>query len=275
MNSLKETVFGALQNKLGRFSVCAEVAIKLRNQLNGMIAAHLNDGIDMELNGELWLINRVAPKAQVFIDVGANIGAWSKIFLSKMTGSPKKGLLFEPSSLAVACLNANFRQEIKDNLVEVISAAVCEKSGTMDFYMEKSAGETSSLISKHSNPQARKISVVTTTIDAEMEKRNLKFIDFLKIDAEGYDLHVLKGAENCLIENTVGVIQFEYNHPWVYSSSTLVSALDYLDKHDFKVYLLKRDGLYNFNYAIYGDYFHYSNFVAVAPGYLTVQPLSL
>lgn len=274
MNSLKGKIFGTMQNRLGRIPACVKIAIKLRNQLEGIIAAHLNDGIDMSLDGELWLINRVAPKATVFIDVGANIGAWSKVFLSKMTGPPK-GFLFEPSPLAVSYLNANFRQEIKDNLVEIIAAAVCEKSGTMDFYMEESAGETSSLISKHSRPQARKISVKTTTIDAEVEKRKLRFIDFLKIDAEGYDLHVLRGAENCLKDKTVGVIQFEYNHPWANSSSTLTSALDYLGKHDYKVCLLKRDGLYNFNYDIYGEYFHYSNFVAIAPGYLEVHPLCL
>ena len=273
MELLKSRVFGTIQ-KLGRNSACAKAAIKLRNQIDGMIAAHLNDGIDMSLDGELWLIDQVAPNAKVFIDVGANIGAWSKLFLSKIA-YPQKGLLFEPSPLAVACLNDNFKPEIKKGLVEIVSAAVCEQSGTRDFFMEESAGETSSLISKHSNPQARKISVETTTIDAEVEKRKLTFIDFLKIDAEGYDLYVLRGTENCLIEKTIGVIQFEYNQPWANSSSTLISALDYLGKYDYKVYLLKQNGLYNFNYNIYGEYFHYSNFVAIAPGYLKVHPSPL
>ncbi len=267
MDSLKNGVFGTMQNVLGRFSVCVKIAIKLRNQLNGIIASHLNDGIDMSRNGELWIINHVAPKSKVFIDVGANIGAWSKLFLSKMA-NPQKGILFEPSQLALACLNDNLQQAIKDNIVEIVQSAVCEKAGTMDFYMEESAGETSSLISKHSNSKARKITVTTTTIDAEVAKHKLKFIDFLKIDAEGYDLNVLRGAENCLINKTVGVIQFEYNNPWVHSSSTLISALDLLEKHGYKVYLLKRDGLYNFSYNIYGEYFHYSNFVAIAPGYM-------
>lgn len=274
MGLLKGMIFGVMQNNLGRFPGCAKIAIKLRNQLNGIIAAHLNDGIDMSLNGEQWLIDHVAPGAKVFIDVGANIGNWSKIFLNKMA-DPQKGILFEPSPLAIACLNDNLEQEIKTNLVEIIPAAVCETPGTMDFYMEESAGETSSLISKQSNSKSKKISVETTTIDAEVKKRKLKFIDFLKIDAEGYDLHVLRGAENCLIEKSVGVIQFEYNQPWAYSSSTLISALDYLLEYDYKVYLLKRDGLYNFSYKIYGEFFHYSNFVAVAPGYMQVQPLCL
>jgi hypothetical protein len=48
--------------------------LKLRNQIMATIRAGLNDGIEMEVNGERWLIERVAPDASFFIDVGANVG---------------------------------------------------------------------------------------------------------------------------------------------------------------------------------------------------------
>jgi FkbM family methyltransferase len=272
--SFKPEIFGKMKYRLSRSSAFTKLALKMRDEMDGLIASHLNDGIDMSLNGELWLIDCVAPKAKIFVDVGANVGVWSKMFLSKMI-QPGKGLLFEPSPLAVARLRSNLEKEIANNRIEIIQAAVCEQSGTMDFYMEESAGETSSLVSKHSNPQARKISVDTTSIDSEMATHGLKFVDFLKIDAEGYDLHVLKSAEECLIEKRFGVIQFEYNKPWANSSSTLLSAIEYLEKYGYVVYLLKQKGLYNFNYTTYGEYYFYSNFVAITPGYLPVTPLSL
>lgn len=274
MDSLKNSLFGAIQRTLSKSSVCVRLAVKLRNQLNGIIGFSLNDGIDMSSNGESWLINQVAPKARVFIDVGANAGAWSKIFISKMSHSGR-GLLFEPSPLALGCLVENFQKEISENLVEIVPAAVCEHAGAMDFYMEEAAGETSSLIAAHSNDSARKIKVTTTTIDAEVASRGLLFIDFLKVDAEGYDLQVLRGAINCLRSQSVGVIQFEYNAPWTSSSATLLNAIGYLQGFGYTVYLLKRNGLYEFNYALYGEFFHYSNFVAIAPGYLEVIPLPL
>lgn len=274
MDSLKNRMLGAMQNKLGQFSVCARIAVKLRNQLDAIIASHLNDGIDMYLNGELWLIDSVAPKAKVFFDVGANTGVWSKLFLSKMP-KPQKGLLFEPSPLAVRYLKSNLKLGIQENFIKIIQAAVCDQSGQMDFFMEESAGETSSLIKKHSKSQTQKITVKTTTIDSEVLNHDLGFIDFIKIDAEGYDLHVLRGAEKCLSEKNVGVIQFEYNKPWANSSSTLISAIEYLNNHGYEVYLLKKNGLYDFRYEIYGEYFRYSNFVAIAPGYLDVNPLCL
>jgi FkbM family methyltransferase len=196
------------------------------------------------------------------------------MFLDRMA-APGKGLLFEPSPLAVARLLDNLKNELNNNLVEIVPAAVCEQTGTMDFYMEEAAGETSSLIPSHSNDLAQKICVTTTTIDAEVAKHDFKFIDFLKIDAEGYDLQVLRGSRNCLKDKVVGVIQFEYNKPWADSSSTIVNAIGYLKSYGYSVYLLKRKGLYTFDYEQYGEYFQYSNFVAIAPGYLEVAPLSL
>lgn len=274
MNSLRNIILGAMQRKFSHSSTCVSMAIKLRNQLTGIITSSLNDGIEMSSNGELWLIRQIAPKARVFIDVGANTGAWSRMFIGEMT-CPGKGLLFEPSPLAIARLTENLQKELNDNLVEIVPAAVCEQTGTMDFYMEEAAGETSSLIASHSKQHARKISVATTTIDAEAVRCKLGFIDFLKIDAEGYDLQVLRGANNCLRGKAVGVIQFEYNAPWSNSSSTLVNAIEYLRGHGYIVYLLKQNGLYTFNYDLYGEYYRYSNFVAIAPGYLEVAPLSL
>jgi FkbM family methyltransferase len=223
----------------------------------------------MSQNGESWLVQLIAPDARLFIDVGANTGVWSKLFLNSMK-QPGKGILFEPSSLAVEFLTENLKHELKNGLVEIIPAAVCDNIGSMDFYTEEGAGETSSLIAKHSGETARKISVKTTTIDDVVEKRGLKFVDFLKIDAEGYDLQVLRGAGKSLSAKVIGVIQFEYNAPWVYSSSTLASALELLHGYGYELFLLKSGGLYRFDYGLFGDYFRYSNFVAVAPGYLNV-----
>jgi len=274
VDSLKNRLLGTIQRKLSQSSACIRIAVKLRNQLNGTISSYLNDGIELPFNGEQWLIDQVAPNARVFFDVGANTGAWSKIFLSRMT-THGKGILFEPSPLAVACLREKLQIELNTNVVEIVQAAVCQQSGYMDFYMEEEAGETSSLIASHSNQSASKISVATTMIDAEVTRLNLEFIDFLKIDAEGYDLQVLRGADICLRDKRIGVIQFEYNAPWAASGSTLASALCYLHGYGYDVYLLKHDGLHYFDYHVYGEYFRYSNFVAIAPGSLEVVPRPL
>ncbi len=87
----------------------------------------------------------------------------------------------------------------------------------------------------------------------------------LKIDAEGYDLRVLQGAKQLLRDQSIGVIQFEYNRPWAEAGSTLSAALKLLESCGYKVLLLKSTGLYNLDHSFYGECFYYANFVAVAP----------
>jgi len=52
------------------------------------------------------------------------------------------------------------------------------------------------------------------------------------------------------------------------AGSTLGGAISLLISHQYKVYILKGDGLYEFDYDHYGEYFGYSNFVALAPEYM-------
>lgn len=85
----------------------------------------------------------------------------------------------------------------------------------------------------------------------------------LKIDAEGYDLHVLLGARGLLESRRIGVVQFEYNAPWARAGSTLSFAFQLLRGAGYRVFLLKAGGLYRFEPDRVGEYFHYSNFVAL------------
>ena len=60
-------------------------------------------------------------------------------------------------------------------------------------------------------------------------------------------------------------VQFEYSHDWIPASSTLKAAMSYLESFGYEVCLLKSDGLYTLNYGWYGEYFQYSNFLAISP----------
>lgn len=266
MTNTFHNLLGLLHRAVANSRVGAALALKVRNQATAVIRARMNDGILMSDNGELWLIRQLAPEAKVFIDVGANTGAWSLSFLQHMPHGGQ-GFLFEPSPLALEKLRRDLTVHLETGRVNLISAAVSDKTGFMPFYMESDAGETSSLIQEHSQSEARRIEVRVTNLDAEIARCGLDFVDVLKIDAEGFDLHVIKGASASLRQHKLGVIQFEYNYPWCLAGSTLAEAIALLESNNYRLYLLKRDGLYEFDYGKYGDFFGYSNFVAVLPTY--------
>jgi FkbM family methyltransferase len=196
------------------------------------------------------------------VDVGANTGAWTRLFLNHGP-SVSRALLFEPSRIAFRELVAVFGG---DDRVTCVNAAVSDSPGTMPFFEEPAAGETSSLLRMHSRADATRKAADVTTIDAALEDHAIERVDFLKTDAEGYDLHVLRGAGRALAENRVQVVQFEYNAPWALADSTLAGALGLLDSYGYAVFLLRSTGLHEFDYETYGEFSSYANFVAVAPG---------
>lgn len=257
-------LLGKFHRYIGKYRSGMWLSIKLRNQVMAIIRAGLNDGIDMNNNGEKWLIDKVAPRASYFIDVGANVGDWTQAFISQNNNPQIHGLLFEPAPETRTVLCSKIASMITAGTIEVSSSAVSDKFGNMSFFTENNCGETSSLIKQHSLFDSLEISVNLTTIDHEIKLRGIKHIDMLKIDAEGYDLHVLKGASLSLENRLIDVIQFEYNLPWAYAGSTLYDALSFLSKLGYQVFILRKDGIHKFKYDLYGEYYGYSNFVALS-----------
>ena len=51
----------------------------------------------------------------------------------------------------------------------------------------------------------------TITLDTFCEKEKISKIDILKIDVEGFENNVFKGAKNLIDNNKINCIQMEYN----------------------------------------------------------------
>lgn len=237
------------------------VAIKLRNQLNRIIAYHLGENCHSHLNGELLVIEQVASRCHSFVDVGANIGNWSQLFLSNCQNI-HGALLVEPGKIAYGSLMERFSHY--DN-IEILHAAMGSTSGLATFYEQENAGEHSSLLGECVSAGSSEKSVSITTLDCEIQKRGWVSIDFLKIDTEGFDYHVLAGANRLLSDGAIRIIQFEYNNSWAQANATLAGAFALLKRYGYSCFLIRSDGLYQLNYARYGEYYAYSNFLAVMP----------
>ena len=128
-----------------------------------------------------------------------------------------------------------------------------------NFFLENDYGESSSLVKFDNVVYNHDILLEVSTLDLELSKLNQSAIDFLKIDAEGFDLRVMKGAMDLIKQNKIKIIQFEYNYTWLYAGSTLFEAIEILNSNNYIVFQLRHDGLYNYDYNRFGDFFGYSN----------------
>ena len=246
-----------MHTTLGRSRVLTNIALKLRNQSAFLVRCHMYDTFDFRKNGEERLAKWLGASTKTFIDVGANRGDWTDMLLKHAPGA-QLGILIEPSLKGAEILRSHFASEPR---VTTLQAAAADQEGTMSFFEQPGVGVASSLVQGTAVGGIATV-VPVVTLDQEANRRGIAQIDFLKIDAEGYDFHVLRGAAQLLQQKRIRALQFEYQTSWAQAGSTLAAALSFLAGFGYEVYLLKGKGLFKPNYAKYGEYFHYSNYVA-------------
>ena len=125
----------------------------------------------------------------VVLDVGANIGVTVRMFAQR-AGHVHA---FEPAPRAVALLTANTRDLPN---VTVYPVALADKAGTMMF------NERVELDSSRLSPGEGGVGVQVSSVD----EMNLK-PDLIKIDVEGFEHLVLKGATKTLREGPIVIFE--------------------------------------------------------------------
>jgi len=127
------------------------------------------------------------------IDIGANVGYYSLKF-SKMMGVTGQILAIEPDPDTCSILEQNCTLNNFKN-IEVLNLAISDKNDIINLFQDKSHSGKSSVFSNSDDGKAVKIT--TQTLDSLTEKR-FSTIDFIKIDTEGAELSILKGAAKTL-----------------------------------------------------------------------------
>jgi FkbM family methyltransferase len=251
------SAFARAQSLLAQSHGAVRCAVKIQNQCRAVISRSHGAGTgDRELNGEAMMMRHLGHSLHYFVDVGANVGAWTASAL--LAPDVRGGLLFEPSEEAVEVLTRRFANR---SSISIVRAAAGEARQEITFYEEPGAGETSSVVFGASDARGRAKSVQMTTIDSEVERLGWPSVDYLKIDAEGYDFYVLRGASKLLAAKRVTMGQFEYGDAWRLSGSTLTFAIRWLADLGYECFLLKGSGLYTPQPEEYGEYFGFSNYV--------------
>lgn len=192
------------------------------------MASRLDVPNAIDANGELMVQRVVSDHCRggecVAFDVGANRGEWSRSLLAAAGHSSLRVHAFEPASATVRLLQQNLKPW--DGEVQIIAAALSSRSGTAEFFIMGEGYGTNSLHAQSASQKTE--SVRLTTADEYCAQNQIARIDLLKIDAEGHDLEVLRGAGGMLSRRAIQVLQFEYNQRWIESRHFLKDAFDLL-----------------------------------------------
>jgi len=128
----------------------------------------------------------------VVIDIGAHVGA----FTLKAARKAVNGLVIavEPHPANFKLLVRNIRFNRLENVVP-IQAAICDKTGRIRLY---SHGDSVSHSVVLPGRRGCYVEVRAITLDELVGELGLKRVDFVKIDAEGAELHILRGGRATL-----------------------------------------------------------------------------
>ena len=125
------------------------------------------------------------------------------------------------------------------------NVALSNRTGTASIMRCPAGGESCGLATEGDvTGNQNFINVHVDTLDNFMEQKNIsQTIDVLKIDAEGFDPLVLKGAERILGDHRVRLLLFEYNGIGMWPSTNLYQVIAELGERNYMCYKIGRTGI--------------------------------
>jgi len=194
---------------------------------------------------ELEILQSLLTPKSVMIDAGANIGLHS-IICSKIVGTAGKVYSFEPSKANFDLLLKNIElnhiksiipinKGLGDKIGETLILSQNFETGDAEKYILKAENKGTNTDNFFNKIQLTE-SISLETLDNFQLINNLKKVDFLKIDVEGYEYYVLKGAENLLKNNPQIIILFECaEHLASRAGAQQTAVFSFLNKLGFEI----------------------------------------
>ena len=206
----------------------------------------------------------------IIFDVGASLGLFIEVY--KKMFEKKTIHSFEPIASEAHVLKEKYKNEKN---VFINNCAVGEKEGNVEFNITANSRMSSfkdlipnttwlkkfSKIAKvdDRNYITKKISTKVITLDDYAEKNNIKNIDILKIDTQGYEDKVLLGAKNLLKNNRIKVIQLEIIFSEIYENPLQIYDVEkILIPNNYKLFGIENNGSLMSNYIFQTDLIYVS-----------------
>jgi FkbM family methyltransferase len=146
---------------------------------------------------ECDFLSRFLQPGMTVLDVGAHHGYYALLASSRVGGAGRV-FAFEPSPRERKKLTWHIRWNRCSN-VEVLDTAMGSKAGEAELFV--AAGRETgcnSLRPPAVRGTPKKVSVPVDTLDDFLLRREIKRVDFIKMDVEGAELSVMQGAGNLL-----------------------------------------------------------------------------
>ena len=181
---------------------------------------------------EQWVTKemlRHVQRGMTVVEVGANVG-YHTLYLAHAIGPKGRLLAFEANSSLAQITNDNLAINGFHERARCLAQAASDRAGPATFYIAKRELGGSTLIDQ-SSEEYEKREVSATTLDAALQSYGA--VDFLKIDAEGAELKVLRGASDVIARSPRLKMILECN-----PQHEGLELIDFLEGHGFRLHII-------------------------------------
>ena len=134
----------------------------------------------------------------IVLDIGAHIGLMA-VLLGRQVKPGGKVYAFEPTPGSYGHLCDVVRFNNLEETVIPVNMPVTEKSGMVSFFISDNEIDVANTLTPwEQEKELGSLKIKATSIDDFIRERQLTKVDFIKIDAEGAELKVLKGGYNTI-----------------------------------------------------------------------------
>jgi FkbM family methyltransferase len=165
----------------------------------GYCPINRNDLINMTIR-EDEIIEHFCPKeGDIVVDVGAHYGRYT-IISSKRVGINGKVIAIEAHPGNFDILNRNIQLNRLTNVVPLNYAVYSQRRKIKLYLPDEELGYTiyNTIMVNRADPRDNFVEVNADTLDNILQLNRIKQVNWVKIDVEGAELEVLKGAHNIL-----------------------------------------------------------------------------
>ena len=175
-------------------------------------------------------LHRLIEPADLVVDVGANVGYLTSLAATRV-GPQGAVIAYEPHPRVFDRLRANAaRWAMRPSIgqVELRSAAVSDRAGTARLACGPHFEQNMGLAALHADGEpTRDVELVAVPVERLDDAVGDRAIGVLKIDVEGHEPDVLRGAKRLLAAGQIRDIVFEDHDPYPDASTELLEAAGY------------------------------------------------
>lgn len=193
---------------------------------------------------ETTIAVEISKTSKIIVDVGGNFGWYACHLLASMESGGEIHI-FEPAPSILPELYRNLELNSRADIQVVVNeTCLSDKVGEVVLHVPLSVGEAFASIEVQKDyGRSNKIVREAETLDSYCKRKNIQYIDFLKIDVEGAELKVLMGAREILSSNHKPVILVESWGPIVKAFGyTVKDVVSFIKDLGYEGYIFKTSG---------------------------------